>query len=442
MTKPGYTAWAYDPVHDQIDIVTSSGALFGWSIAQQAYTLNLQIGGTPIAAATSLDGHYLIVGNHDGATVNGVASNVITRVDLNAQTFSQITESQSSAGTRGDHYVDITADGTVIFTPQGYFQNANGFREFSVNAATPTITAVQAFANLDPLSYVGISDDRRYLLIGGGGSGLEPFSLYDSTTGHITAVSSDLSGISFSSFKGDISTAAGLVAVGTKIYDLALHPVQTLTNFVDSEAFSADGHQLFTWDKAFNTVSVFDTQSWQKVASFGVSSVAVPGGDNTGLMHVVSQGRVLVLDEGSGLQLVDLGTIMHLNLTGDATSQKLFGSIGSDSLSGGDGADTLSGGGGPDVLTGGTGADLFVVHAGESLAVAGQMDKVTDWSSGDFLSFSGAAATAGNYVEQSAGSFAEALAAANQQIASGAAEYVAVQVGDDVLVFADSRNDN
>ena len=126
-----------------------------------------------------------------------------------------------------------------------------------------------------------------------------------------------------------------------------------------------------------------------------------------------------------------------------------FGLAGPDTLHGLGGDDVLQGGQGADVLDGGAGSDLFLVAAGDSPAAVGQMDTVIDWSSADRLSFVFGGGTlltpagnASNYVETTAGSFSAALATANAQIAGGVVEYVSVQVGGDVIVFADDNGDH
>ena len=68
---------------------------------------------------------------------------------------------------------------------------------------------------------------------------------------------------------------------------------------------------------------------------------------------------------------------------------------------------------------------------------------VTDWSASDILTFaSGRRSARGDYVETTAASFDAAATAANALIATGATNIVAVAVGSDLVVFADSANDN
>jgi serralysin len=60
----------------------------------------------------------------------------------------------------------------------------------------------------------------------------------------------------------------------------------------------------------------------------------------------------------------------------------LVGGAGNDTLLGGAGNDRLVGGAGVDTITGGGGADTFVFATGDSSAVAGQHDRITDFVSG------------------------------------------------------------
>ena len=124
-------------------------------------------------------------------------------------------------------------------------------------------------------------------------------------------------------------------------------------------------------------------------------------------------------------------------LTGGNTRDRLVGGAGNDNLSGGGGADALTGGLGADTLTGGEGRDTFNI-AGLSDTMAG-LDHVTDYSPGeDTISFDRHL----RLDETSFASFDEAdytaaLASANAALASGA-KVVAVQVGSDLILFADT----
>ena len=121
----------------------------------------------------------------------------------------------------------------------------------------------------------------------------------------------------------------------------------------------------------------------------------------------------------------------------------LFGGPGADKLNGGAGNDTLGAGWDADTLTGGSGNDAFLVF-GKLPATAAGLERVTDWTHGqDHLVFGPRdVATAANFATATAGDFSAATTAANAKIAAGSADYVAVQVGADVIVFADSHHNN
>ena len=114
----------------------------------------------------------------------------------------------------------------------------------------------------------------------------------------------------------------------------------------------------------------------------------------------------------------------------------LMGGKGADTLDGGAGNDTLSGGNGADLLTGGAGADVFKID-GPAKAAA-DLDRIADFTHAeDRLVFDEApAATAANFATDTAADFKAALASANTHMAAGA-DFVAVQVGADVILFAD-----
>ena len=113
---------------------------------------------------------------------------------------------------------------------------------------------------------------------------------------------------------------------------------------------------------------------------------------------------------------------------------------GADTLDGGAGNDTLDGGAGGDRITTGGGADVIVIGQGGS--APGQSDVVTDWNSSSTVRLAHPVGDSSAYVESSAADYATATTFANNLIASGAANVVAVQIGADVAVFADSAADN
>jgi Ca2+-binding RTX toxin-like protein len=197
-------------------------------------------------------------------------------------------------------------------------------------------------------------------------------------------------------------------------------------------------------------------------------------------------GDTLLGGKGDDL-LVGLGGADYLS--GDLGDDELHGGEGADTLIGGEGADTIQTGGGADVVLAGTGDDRIAIFYGGGANVdggdgndtitsvsagkdilkggagrdvfefvshadpaQGQDDVILDWSGlDDRLSFAqvsiyqGGEAAASilprDYSEFVAGSYAEALAIANEHISAAAARYVAAQVGADVVVFVDSNGD-
>lgn len=160
------------------------------------------------------------------------------------------------------------------------------------------------------------------------------------------------------------------------------------------------------------------------------------------------------LTGGSGDDNMDGGRGVD-SLIGNAGADRLFGGLGSDSdsLNGGPGADTLAGGGGADALTGGAGNDAFLIggpgfgpgpHPAPLPATAAGLDHILDFTHGEDRIVFGPhdAATAANFATATAADYTAALAAANARIAAGTSDYVAVKVGADVIVFADSHHDN
>lgn len=164
-------------------------------------------------------------------------------------------------------------------------------------------------------------------------------------------------------------------------------------------------------------------------------------------------------------------------VNGDLGNDELHGGLGDDTLNGGAGNDTLQGDLGSDVLFGGDGDDMLVARGGDSglvgdagndtLVAAGAGrdmlwggagrdrfefvsmtapaattdDVIMDWESSDTLAFYGvgiASILPRSYSEFVASDYASALATANEHISAAGATYVAAQIGNNVVVFADT----
>lgn len=128
------------------------------------------------------------------------------------------------------------------------------------------------------------------------------------------------------------------------------------------------------------------------------------------------------------------------SIDGGDGNDSINGAGGGDTIVGGAGDDTLQGGHGGDVLTGGAGNDVFLM-SGHVTGSETSVDQITDFTSGeDRLGFGRQVSLAGHSLwTGTADTYADALADAKVQIGSGAADIVAVQVGDDLVVFADSN---
>lgn len=125
------------------------------------------------------------------------------------------------------------------------------------------------------------------------------------------------------------------------------------------------------------------------------------------------------------------------SLSGLGGIDLLHGAGGGDTLNGGDGNDSLWGGAGSDVLTGGAGSDTFFIQ--DRLGAEADLDRITDFTHGqDRIGFGGRTSLAGHDLATgTATTYDDALALATQKISANAADVVAVQVGSDVIVFAD-----
>lgn len=126
-------------------------------------------------------------------------------------------------------------------------------------------------------------------------------------------------------------------------------------------------------------------------------------------------------------------------LDGGAGADNLDGRHGDDVLIGGDGDDRMSAGRGADTLTGGAGADLFMLNDDRD-ATAAFANVVTDWSSEDRLDFLDGPGR--NYAERTAATYEAAFDDAEAIIAADLADYIAFQVGSDVIVFTNNMHVN
>jgi|GEM_PF-1891554 len=184
--------------------------------------------------------------------------------------------------------------------------------------------------------------------------------------------------------------------------------------------------------------------------------IAYDSAGQTGDIAITSQGRTVVFGQGfrdeDGITFPDGsamsigGTFVAPELHGGPEDDAMFAGVQGGNESGGPGNDTLVAHNHGGFLNGGSGADLFIIHNVASVfGISTGTTTIDDWTAFDRLSFGPIAATPANYSEIALSpnaSMEDAAAAANGLIASGAADFVAVQLAFGVAVFADANNDN
>lgn len=199
----------------------------------------------------------------------------------------------------------------------------------------------------------------------------------------------------------------------------------------------------FTYDGAGNptggTVTGLEDRYLGQVA-FNLSgfSIGVTSFVTWAASHDTAAAKAAIFAGSDSIIGGPLGDLLRAYAGNDAIS----GGGGDDTIDAGVGDDTIDGGAGHDVILTGAGSDVINVALGQSAVGAALSDSISDWSSSDFLSFAGRPAGASDYVETHAADFASATVLANGLIASGSANLVVVAVGADLVVFADSANNN
>jgi Ca2+-binding RTX toxin-like protein len=174
-----------------------------------------------------------------------------------------------------------------------------------------------------------------------------------------------------------------------------------------------------------------------------VADVILLGAGND-TFEVVGRYGTESVDGGDGDDLItaSIGTSRDTLLGGagnDTIDASLHGN-GMESLNGGAGDDLIKGGYGKDIMYGGGGVDTFSFEAYSSNNQPGSLDEIRDWDPHDKLMFASGAGSADNYTEYAgaqAHDYASALSYAQQTLTQHAnLQYVAIQVGSDVVLFA------
>ena len=377
VSLPGLTGWAYDPQRAAIYLTGKDGALRTWSLDQQKFTSTLHLGGSPSGVDVSADGKYLLVGNATAlATGPSTYAAEIVRVNLANQGVERFSIGLTDGYERGVADLAVTSNGKAFFTTHFAGSGWTPFRQFQVDAATPSFQAVQGVSSVRHATQVEVSEDRRYILVQETDISSGPLHIYDSQTGAVIARTDLFSfsvGSGFNTGTGDINSAAGLVVdvLYSAIYalDFKLKLVADLSPFLKGDVgsvtggeFNSGGHQLFLWQGPLKNVLVIDTISWKEVGAFQVETSTGTGyiGAPHGPMEVIAGGKVLAMQSIDGLELVDLAEKLKISIVGDGANQVLHGAIGTDRLLGEGGHDTIYGYEGQDFLRGGDGDDLLI----------------------------------------------------------------------------------
>jgi hypothetical protein len=315
------TSWVYDDLRGLYYFATARGVVEAYNPANGSASLVANLGQAIRGLSITPDGGSLYVADYAAAQIpSGGATETLDRIDLNTRAVSVQT---FTGGTfdAGAASVAISQDGV------GYFTTAiNGTGQAEVWTFSPSgafaprlLTGFVDLAsgsdndrehNLTPA--LSLSEDGRYLAIGS--TATSPGSLYlmDAQTGALLAHSD------YNSGKMDVNAAAGLIVeagyTSLVVADLSLHQVKDLTSitgfvpdFVIGAHFSQDGKELYLWDRPDGELLVYDTSSWQQVGTIALSStVTTDAPRDAGAMSLSDNGRLLLLDTGSGFEIVNL----------------------------------------------------------------------------------------------------------------------------------------
>jgi Ca2+-binding RTX toxin-like protein len=270
--------------------------------------------------------------------------------------------------------------------------------------------------------------------------------------------------------QGDDSIAGGSGAdfitgdLGNDILDGGLGGNDTLNGAAgDDSITSHEGAVSIDGGAGADSIDIATTKGARVFGGDGADTIYVHGVQASGSITINGNGgddvisalnvggagaSSILISGGQGNDQIAGSALVSNVLNGDLGDDSLIGGRAKDTISGGDGDDAIEGGGGADVLTGGAGSDTFRFAAGDSPAtsVAGR-DQILDWTGGgatavDTLVFGdGGQVTAANHPTTYAEITATNLTDAATKVAAAFGQHfqvVAVQVGSDVVVFADA----
>src|SRR3989344_1730708 len=182
-----------------------------------------------------------------------------------------------------------------------------------------------------------------------------------------------------------------------------------------------------------------DTSAWggdgDGTIQMGTSSSALysawgDGGNDTLRAHTSTRSQ---LDGGDGADVIQIIRNLGSPVLYSAT---IDGGAGNDTIQASDADDRIRGGTGADSLNGGSGADTFIQDGATSSLTLAAADRIGDWTSADRIQLRTDIGTA--FAEGTEADFAAALSTAQAEIGAGQTEAMAIQVGQDVIVFGDA----
>jgi Ca2+-binding RTX toxin-like protein len=361
----------------------------------------------------------------------------------NTETFRGI---ENVTGSTGDDQIFGDAGGNLL-------KGLGGADTLSGRDGNDTLDGGDGGDNLDggAGNDVIVVSDASDTLLGGAGADTFQFAARSSPiSGDVSTVVriTDFTAEDRLSFaNGQVSSASNFATVNAVGYGDALVQARGLYSPTGVQYVAAQvGSTTFVFSPATEQVVQlvnFTGVTASQIVGTGASGGGGGGGPTSQFGYTGGPGNdTIVGDRGSGVlsglegddRLTGVGA-GPFTLLGGAGDDQLFGGFMQDSLSGGEGRDTLEGGVGGDTLSGGAGADVFRAAVGQS------GDTILDWSSEDRLIFANGELTP-TYLEASAADSSAAGTLATNAIASGQANFVCVQVGADVYVYVDSKNDN
>jgi Ca2+-binding RTX toxin-like protein len=262
--------------------------------------------------------------------------------------------------------------------------------------------------------------------------------------------------------QGDDSVAGGTGAdfisgdLGNDVLDGGLGGNDTLNGGAGDDSISThEGAVSIDGGAGADSIDITTTKGARALGGDGADTIFAHGIQASGSIAINGNGgddiiSALSVSAATGASpiLISGGQGNDQIAGSSVVSNVLNGNLGDDTLIGGRAKDTISGGGGADVLTGGAGADSFQFAAGDSPATnAAGRDQILDWTGGgatavDTLVFGdGGQVTAATHLTTYIEITATDLTDAATKVAAAFGQHfqvVAVQVGSDVVVFADA----